>query len=75
MLEGDVYRSALAFVEERRAPLVTVGARQLAGLDRLFAPSLGRGLAAHAPVPALIVPPRPGGGVIRRTPYRPIPYS
>jgi nucleotide-binding universal stress UspA family protein len=63
---GDLLHSALQLAEEQRAPLLVVGARRLSGLDRFFSPSVGRELAAVAPVPVAVVPSRAGGEAAAR---------
>ncbi|OGK93011.1 MAG: hypothetical protein A2W08_01830 [Candidatus Rokubacteria bacterium RBG_16_73_20] len=57
VLQGDLVSSALAFADVQRAPFVVVGAHAPTGLDRVFAPRVGRELAAVSRVPVAIVPP------------------
>lgn len=55
VLVGDVVESALAFSAEKDALLVVTGARRRHSVQRLYAPSVGRELAAEAPRPVAIV--------------------
>jgi nucleotide-binding universal stress UspA family protein len=54
---GDVVEQALAFSEEHQAALIVTGARRCHSVQRLYAPSVGRELAAAAPRPVAIVAP------------------
>ena len=54
---GDAAEQGLALVRERDAALVVTGARRRHSAQRLYAPSVGRALAAAAPSPVAIVPP------------------
>ena len=48
----------MAFAEEQRSPLLVAGSRRLSGLERVLHGSLGSELAATAPLPVAVVPPR-----------------
>jgi nucleotide-binding universal stress UspA family protein len=56
VLSGDILHSALALADQQHAPLLVAGARALTGIDRLFSHSVGRELAAVAPIPVAVVP-------------------
>lgn len=56
VLQGSVIDEAIAFAERERAPLVVTGARRRTGVDRMLMPSIGRELAATAPVAVAVVP-------------------
>jgi nucleotide-binding universal stress UspA family protein len=54
---GDCVDEALEHAREHRPPMLVVGARQLPTVQRMFAPSVGRELAASAPIAVAVVPP------------------
>jgi nucleotide-binding universal stress UspA family protein len=54
---GDVVEQALAFADEHDAALIVTGARPRPSGRPIYAPSVGRELAAAAPRPVAIVPP------------------
>jgi nucleotide-binding universal stress UspA family protein len=54
---GDRVEQALVYASELRAVALVVGARQLPTAARTFLPSVGRELAASAPLAVAIVPP------------------
>lgn len=58
-LVGSPVEASLAWAQEKRAPLVVAGSRQLSGADRVFHTSTGLSLASAARVPVVIVPPKP----------------
>lgn len=58
MLEGPPATVLPGLALERQACVLVTGSRELAGVERLFMSSLGTELAASAPLPVAIVPPR-----------------
>jgi nucleotide-binding universal stress UspA family protein len=56
VLAGNVIDKAVEFAEAERSPLLVVGARRRAGIDRVLVPSIGRELAATAAIPVAVVP-------------------
>lgn len=56
---GDCVEQALEHARAHRAVALVVGARQIPTPQRMFAPSVGRELAASAPLAVAIVPPLP----------------
>lgn len=56
VLQGEVLDRTDVLARERGAPLVVVGAKRRAGIDALAHPSIGRELAATAPVSVAVVP-------------------
>jgi nucleotide-binding universal stress UspA family protein len=55
VLVGDVVEQALEFAAESNATVIVTGARRRHSAQRLYAPSVGRELAAAAPRPVAIV--------------------
>lgn len=53
---GDEVDEILALVAERSAPFLVCGSRLLSLAERAFGLSLSSELAAHAPIPVLVVP-------------------
>ncbi|MBZ5715696.1 universal stress protein [Nannocystis pusilla] len=53
---GDEVAEILALATERSAPLLVCGSRLLSLAERAFGFSLSSDLAAHAPIPVLVVP-------------------
>jgi nucleotide-binding universal stress UspA family protein len=58
VLEGPLVEVVLDFVEREAAPLIVCGSRRLSTLERTLVHSTGTELAAGAPVPVAMVPPR-----------------
>lgn len=58
VLSGPVVERALAFAEERGAPILVTGSRRLSLPERALFTSVGSEMAASAPVPVAVVPPR-----------------
>jgi nucleotide-binding universal stress UspA family protein len=54
---GDVVEQALALAEEHDAAAIVTGATRRHSAQRIYAPSVGRELAASASTPVAIVPP------------------
>jgi nucleotide-binding universal stress UspA family protein len=58
VLQGGILEQAEELARERDALLVVAGSTRRSGLERLASPSIGAELAAIAPVPVAVVPPR-----------------
>lgn len=58
VVQGGVVESILRVAGERHASLVVSGSRLLSALERLLLTSIGSELAASAPCPVAVVPPR-----------------
>jgi nucleotide-binding universal stress UspA family protein len=58
VVQGGVVESILRVAKERDASLVVSGSRLLSALERLLLTSIGSELAASAPCPVAVVPPR-----------------
>ncbi len=58
VLPGQLLERVVAYAEEQRSPLLVAGSRRLSGLERVLHLSAGAELAATAPLPVAVVPPR-----------------
>ncbi len=58
VLQGRILDSALAYARVHGCPLIVAGSERLTALERTLIPSIGSELAASAPVPVAVVPPR-----------------
>ena len=58
VVQGRVVESAIDFAEAQRSPILVCGSRRLSAVERTLLASTGAELAALAPVPVAIVPPR-----------------
>jgi nucleotide-binding universal stress UspA family protein len=55
--DGPVARTLVDYIDAHRPRVVVMGTRGLTGLRALATGSVSRGVASHARVPVLIVPP------------------